>query len=73
MDCATCLLHSCCQRVTDSVRAWNGVGACALNAWLLSDRLDGTAREEARRAFERSLELEPGQARIEKLLRTYAP
>ena len=56
-----------------STKAWNGVGVCALNAWLLSDRLDGAAREEARRAFERSLEVAPQQPQVEKLLRTYAP
>ena len=56
-----------------SVRAWNGIGTCALNAWLLSDRLDGAAREEARRAFERSLELRPDQPQVSRLLRTWAP
>lgn len=56
-----------------SVRAWNGIGACALNAWLLSDRIDGAAREEARRAFEQSLALEPAQPQVTKLLATYAP
>lgn len=56
-----------------STKAWNGVGVCALNAWLLSDRLDGAAREEARRAFERSLEVDPSQRKVERLLRTYAP
>ena len=56
-----------------SAKAWNGVGVCALNAWLLGDRLDGAAREEARRAFERSLEIDPGQRQVERLLRTYAP
>ena len=49
------------------------MGVCALNAWLLSDRLDGAAREEARRAFERSLEVDPSQQKVERLLRTYAP
>jgi hypothetical protein len=49
------------------------VGVCALNAWLLSDRLDGAAREEARRAFERSLEVNASQPQVQKLLRTYAP
>ena len=56
-----------------SIKAWNGLGVCALNSWLLSDRLDGTAREEARHAFERSLEVESAQPQVEKLLRTYAP
>jgi tetratricopeptide (TPR) repeat protein len=56
-----------------STKAWNGIGVCALNSWLLSDRLDGTSREEARRAFERSLEVDAAQPQVEKLLRTYAP
>ena len=56
-----------------SIKAWNGVGVCALNSWLLSDRLDGGAREEARRAFEQSLAVEPAQPQVEKLLRTYSP
>ena len=56
-----------------SIKAWNGLGVCALNSWLLSDRLDGTAREEARHAFERSLEVESAQPQVERLLRTYAP
>ena len=56
-----------------SVKSLNGIGVCALNAWLLSDRLDGAAREEARRSFERSLEIEPAQPQVQKLLRTYAP
>lgn len=56
-----------------STRAWNGIGVCALNAWLLSDRLDGSAREEARRALERSLELDPAQPKVARLLAAYAP
>jgi hypothetical protein len=56
-----------------SIKAWNGLGVCALNSWLLSDRLDGAAREEARRAFERSLEVNASQPQVQKLLRTYAP
>ncbi|MFO0961674.1 MAG: deoxyribonuclease IV [Phycisphaerales bacterium] len=56
-----------------SIRAWNGIGACALNAWLLSDRIDGAAREEARQAFEQSLALDPKQPQVQQLLDTYAP
>jgi hypothetical protein len=46
---------------------------CALNAWILSDRLDGAAREEARGAFERSLAIEPAQPQVTRLLQTWAP
>ncbi|MBL9140597.1 MAG: tetratricopeptide repeat protein [Phycisphaerae bacterium] len=56
-----------------SARAWNGVAITALNAWLLSDRLDQAAREEARRALARSLELDPQQPAMERLRTTYRP
>ena len=65
--------RSAAEQDPRSTKAWNGVGVCALNAWLLSDRLDGAAREEARRAFERSLEVNASQPQVQKLLRTYAP
>lgn len=56
-----------------SARAWNGVAITALNAWLLSDRLDQAAREEARRALNRSLELDPNQPAMEALRSTHKP
>lgn len=56
-----------------SARAWNGVAITALNAWLLSDRLDQAAREEARRALNRSLEIQPDQPAMERLRQTYRP
>lgn len=65
--------RSAAEQDPRSTKAWNGIGVCALNSWLLSDRLDGTSREEARRAFERSLEVDGAQPQVEKLLRTYAP
>lgn len=65
------------RRATDieptSARAWNGVAITALNAWLLSDRLDQASREEARRALRRSLELDPAQPEMERLRSTYRP
>jgi tetratricopeptide (TPR) repeat protein len=61
------------QQDPGSIKAWNGVGVCALNAWILSDRLDGAAREEARGAFERSLAIEPAQPQVTRLLQTWAP
>jgi deoxyribonuclease-4 len=57
----------------ESARAWNGVAITALNAWLLSDRLDQAAREEARRALNRSLEIQPDQPAMERLRATYRP
>jgi deoxyribonuclease-4 len=61
------------QQDPSSIKAWNGVGVCALNAWILSDRLDGAAREEARGAFERSLAIEPAQPQVTRLMQTWAP
>jgi tetratricopeptide (TPR) repeat protein len=61
------------QQDPGSIKAWNGVGVCALNAWILSDRLDGAAREEARGAFERSLAIEPAQPQVTRLLRSWEP
>jgi deoxyribonuclease-4 len=65
------------RRATDieptSTRAWNGVAITAINAWLLSDRLDQAAREEARRALNRTLELDSSQPAMSKLQSTYRP
>jgi tetratricopeptide (TPR) repeat protein len=70
---AAALYRRAAQQDPASVRAWNGVGACALNAWLLSDRLDGAARDEARRAFERSLALDGAQPQVRKIVAQYRP
>lgn len=56
-----------------SARSWNGVAVTALNTWLLSDRLDQAAREEARRALNRSLELDPNQPAMLRLQQQYRP
>jgi tetratricopeptide (TPR) repeat protein len=51
--------------------SWSGIGVNALNAWLLSDRTDGEAFAEARRAFRRSLQLNPEQPRLVMLMSNY--
>lgn len=51
--------------------SFNGIGINALNRWLLSERRDGAARNEAREALRRSLRLNPGQERVISLLSTY--
>jgi len=51
--------------------ALNGVGVNALNAWLLSERTDARAADEARVAFRRSLRLNQDQPRVVRLLTTY--
>ena len=73
MPRAAALYRRATQQDPGSVRAWNGVGACALNAWLVSDWLDGAARDEARRAFERSLALDGAQPQVRKIVAQYRP
>ena len=49
----------------------NGVGVNALNTWLLSKRRDDAARDEARGAFRRSLQANPGQKKVIDLMLNY--
>ena len=51
--------------------SWNGIGVNALNTWLLSERREVTAANEARQAFRTSMEINPDQPRILRLLATY--
>lgn len=51
--------------------SWSGVGVNALNAWLLSDRQDTEAFNEARRAFRRSLQINSNQPRLVTLMSNY--
>lgn len=51
--------------------ALNGVGVNAINAWLLSNRTDLAAAEEARAVFRRSLQANPNQPKVVQLLTTY--
>ena len=50
---------------------WNGVGVNLMNAWLQSGRKDAAQLEQARSAFRRSLQINPDQPKLQKLLATY--
>lgn len=52
---------------------WNGVGVNMLNMWLQSDRKDPSQIEQARTAFRRSLQINPDQPKVQKLVAAYAP
>lgn len=51
--------------------SWSGIGVNALNTWLLSDRQDSDAFNEARRAFRRSLQINRNQPRLVTLMSNY--
>ncbi|MDA0214560.1 MAG: deoxyribonuclease IV [Planctomycetota bacterium] len=51
--------------------AWNGIGVNALNRWLLSEKRDSQAGDEARRAFRSSMQSNPNQPKVLKLYTTY--
>jgi tetratricopeptide (TPR) repeat protein len=51
--------------------AHNGVGVCLLNRWLLSEKKDVAAKEEAIRALKRSLQLERKQPVVIDLINRY--
>ncbi len=51
--------------------AWNGIGVNALNRWLLSEKKDSYAGDEARRAFRSSMQANPNQPKVLKLYTTY--
>ena len=51
---------------------WNGVGVNMLNMWLQGDRKDAAQLEQAKAAFRRSLQINPDQPKVQKLLAAYA-
>ena len=51
--------------------AWNGIGVNALNRWLLSEKRDSHAGDEARHAFRASMQANPNQPKVLKLYTTY--
>lgn len=53
--------------------AWNGVGVCLLNKWLLSDKQDMDSKYEAISALRHSLQLERKQPVVIDLINTYGP
>jgi len=53
-------------------QGWNGVGVNLLNTWLQGGRKDGGAAEQARTAFRKSLQINPEQLKVQKLLTAYS-
>lgn len=52
--------------------AWNGVGVCLLNKYLMSEQRDRTVRDEAVAALRQSLRINPRQPKIVELASKYA-
>jgi tetratricopeptide (TPR) repeat protein len=50
---------------------WNGVGVNLLNAWLQGGRKDPATAEQAMAAFRKSLQINPDQVKVRKLVQTY--
>lgn len=50
---------------------WNGVGVNMLNSWLQGGRKDSAQAEQATAAFRKSLQINPEQVKVQKLLQTY--
>lgn len=51
---------------------WNGIGVNAMNTWLKSDKRDSFAANEARDAFRRSLQVNPNQPKLVRLMMTHS-
>ena len=51
--------------------SWNGVGVNMLNSWLQGGRKDTAQAEQAMAAFRKSLQINPEQVKVQKLLQTY--
>ena len=52
--------------------AWNGVGVNLLNEWLQGQKQDESLAEQARAAFRKSLQINPDQVKVQRLLTVYA-
>ncbi len=52
--------------------AWNGIGVNAMNTWLQSAKRDSFAANEARDAFRRSLQVNPNQPKLVRLMMTHS-
>ena len=52
--------------------AWNGVGVNLLNEWLQGQKQDQALVEQARAAFRKSLQINPDQVKVQRLLTVYA-
>ena len=51
--------------------SWNGVGVNLLNAWVVGGKTDMNLQSSAKSAFERSLQQNPEQPKVAKLIKTY--
>ncbi|MSR33436.1 MAG: deoxyribonuclease IV [Phycisphaerales bacterium] len=51
--------------------SWNGIGVNLLNAWINSGKKDVNLRGNAKSAFERSLQQNPEQPKVAKLIKAY--
>lgn len=70
-DDALAMFRTALELDPDYYPALNGVGVCLLNRYLLSDRTDMEAREQAVRALRRSLQIQPRQPAVVDLLARY--
>ena len=50
---------------------WNGVGVNMLNTWLQGGQKDTAQAEQAMAAFRKSLQINPEQVKVQKLLKAY--
>ena len=51
--------------------SWNGVGVNLLNAWVIGGKTDVNLQSSAKSAFERSLQQNPEQPKVAKLIKTF--
>ena len=51
--------------------SWNGVGVNLLNAWIVGGKKDAGLQASAKSAFDRSLQQNPEQPKVSKLIKVY--
>lgn len=51
--------------------AWRGVGVNALNEWVRSNKQDAEAGQQARQAFRKSLQINPKQPKVVRVMSNY--
>lgn len=54
-------------------QGWNGVGVNLLNSWLQGGKRDASLSDQSRTAFRKSLQINPEQVKVQKLLSNYLP
>lgn len=52
-------------------QAWNGIGVCLLNRWLMSDKADTEAKDEGFSALRKSLQIDRQQPTVIDLINRY--